>query len=154
GDLSDTSGLGRYDQATTMWNYFDQVEVSLGTSCMDDMACETGSTCNCTRDSTGACMSAGVCDPTISVGPSSRVGLAQPLPRALVQYYRGGESCTADSNCPYASDHYAGTASSNQPVFQRCIQNPRYSPRPEACDAASGDRNCVCSNFDSDMTEY
>src|SRR5262249_54714413 len=129
------------------------VEVTNGTSCMADTDCNAGTTCNCRRMA-GACAEMGVCYPTIRNGPSSNLGLAQQLPRSIVQYYRGGESCTADTDCPFNSSPYGTPASSAQPVFQHCIENPRYSPRPEACGSLPGDRNCVCSNFDSDMTEY
>ncbi len=66
-------------------------------------------------------------------------------PRAYVQYYDGGQSCSTDSDCPYASDgsHAGELTEANRAsgLTQRCVPN---TSRPG--------RN-VCSSFESDSTE-
>lgn len=124
GDLSDMEGLGRYDIATTIWNHFNQIEVY-------------------DRDPTA--------DP-ISHGTTTLGGIvrADTTPRSLVQYYRGGDQCHADADCPFSADRFAPGA--DTPVTQRCMQNPRFSHVQRPCGGA--DRSCVCSAFDTDMQDY
>ncbi len=120
GDYSDMSGLGRYDKAAVYFNYFNMVEAYEG-------------------------------NPEFSDGRGSSLeGLlrSDTTPRQLWSYYRGGESCEADTDCPFAAGSSA--LSSGQPLHQRCVRNPRYSNVPQAC---GGDRNCICSNFDEDMVD-
>jgi hypothetical protein len=120
GDFSDMSGLGHYDRAAVYFNYFNLVETFEG-------------------------------DPTYYEGRGTSVeGLRRSdiTPRRLWSYYRGGESCSTDDQCPYSRGSSALVP--GQRVYQRCIRNPRYSQIPEACD---GDRNCICSNFDEDVID-
>ena len=69
--------------------------------------------------------------------------------RVWWQSYRGGESCDDDAQCPYTSGSPLLTA--GQPIFQRCITNPRDSRLPLPC---AGGRNCVCSAYDEDFLDY
>jgi hypothetical protein len=119
GDLSDMSGLGRYDIAATMWNYFGITE-------------------------------AYTANPEISSAVHSLNGLqaADVTPRVLLQTYRGGDSCTVATDCPFGP----GRVMATMPFSQKCIKNPRYSRVPEAC--TDTDRNCVCSTFDEDFKDY
>ena len=120
GDLSDMGGLGHYDRAAVYFNYFNLVEAFEG-------------------------------DPTFREGVGTSLdGLARSdvTPRRLWTWYRGGETCDADTDCPYAAGSAALT--STQGTFQRCVRNPRYSQIPTPCD---GDRNCICSNFDEDLID-
>jgi len=120
GDFSDTSGLGHYDRAAVYFNYFNMVETFEG-------------------------------DPVFREGRATSLeGILRSdvTPRRLWTYYRGGESCTVDSDCPYSSGSAA--LAPNQRTYQRCIRNPRYAEVPEPCE---GDRNCICSNFDEDIVD-
>jgi hypothetical protein len=120
GDLSDMSGLGHYDRAAIYFNYYNLVETYDG-------------------------------DPLYYDGRGTSVeGLLRSdvTPRRLWSYYRGGESCSVDDQCPYSRGS-AGLVP-GQRVFQRCVRNPRYSQIPEPC---NGDRNCICSNFDEDVID-
>ena len=121
GDLSDMAGLGHYDRAAVYYNYFNMVETYAA-------------------------------DPSYPEGTGTSLdGLQRSdvTPRQLWSYYRGGEGCDIDTDCPYARGSAALT--SNQGIFQRCVRNPRYSQLPTPC---AGDRNCICSNFDEDMIDY
>jgi hypothetical protein len=129
GDLSDYAGLGRYDRAAVMFSYFDKVE-----------AYETS-------------------DPTVDPSqsttqtpPRAFIGLERPdlYRRELWSYYRGGDSCSSDADCP----HRAGRESTTyQIVSQRCVANPRL---PASSGAACGSKSaqCVCSNFYDDFDAY
>ncbi len=72
GDQSDTSGLGRYDVAATIWSYFDQVEVFQGEPRVNPRIQRT-------------------LNPLLA---------SHTTPRAWQQSYQGGESCVVDSDCP------------------------------------------------------
>ena len=72
GDLSDVTGLGRYDIAATIWNYFDQVELYEGEP-RDNPALDT------------------------IFNPIHR---SHETPRVWVQHYSGGEQCVTDADCP------------------------------------------------------
>jgi hypothetical protein len=120
GDFSDLAGLGYYDRAAVYFNYFDLVEAYEG-------------------------------NPEYAAGASTSLdGLLRSdiTPRTLWTWYRGGESCQTDAQCPHA----AGSTSlvQGQPIYQRCIRNTRYSDLPVPC---NGDRNCMCSNFDEDFVD-
>lgn len=120
GDLSDMSGLGHYDRAAVYFNYFNLVETFEG-------------------------------DPIFHEGRGSSLEdliRSDVTPRRLWSYYRGGESCDVDNDCPYAAGSDALVP--GQRIHQRCVRNPRYSEVPEACE---GDRNCICSNFDEDLID-
>lgn len=72
GDQSDTSGLGRYDVAATVWNYFDLVEVYEGEPRVNPRV-------------------ARLYNPLLA---------SHTTPRRWVESYQGGESCTVDTDCP------------------------------------------------------
>lgn len=121
GDFSDMSGLGHYDRGAVYYNYFNLAEAFVG-------------------------------DPIYHGGAATSLdGLlrSDSTDRQLWTWYRGGEACNADTDCPYASGSEALT--SGQPIYQRCIRNLRYSGIPEAC---GGDRNCMCSSYDEDFIDY
>ncbi len=120
GDYSDMSGLGHYDRAAVYFNYYNLVEAFEG-------------------------------DPVFTQARGSSLeGIVRSdtATRKLWSYYRGGESCSVDTDCPYASGSTALV--DGQAIYQRCVRNPRYSHIPEPC---AGDRNCICSNFDEDMID-
>lgn len=127
GDLSDMSGLGRYDRAAVFYNYFNLVEAYDG-------------------------------DPTYRNDDGDREGIGTTLAtllrsditdRTLWTWYRGGDACGANRDCPFAQGSSALTA--DQGIHQRCIRNPRYANIPVPC---AGDRNCICSNFDEDFIDF
>ena len=118
GDLGIIAGIGKYDVAATIFNHFDRVEVYDG-------------------------------DPRLRSDTSlAGVHRSHETPRSWFQYYRGGESCDVDNDCPSGPDN---PAMSSQPVYQRCIRNPRRARLPAPC---SGDTACVCSSFDEDMLDF
>jgi hypothetical protein len=128
GDLSDLAGLGRYDRAAVMYSYFDKLE-----------AYETGT-------------------PTSQPGfsspddiPNSFIGLERPdvYRRELWTYYRGGESCVSDDDCP---NHAGRESTAFQPVTQRCVSNPRLPV--SAGQTCSTPGLCVCSNYYDDFDAY
>ena len=75
GDLGIMSGLGRYDVAATLWNYFDQVEVYAG----DPRHASTGSLAGILRSDNTA--------------------------REWWRSYRGGEGCSVNEDCPFGPDN-------------------------------------------------
>lgn len=126
GDLSDFSGLGRYDKAAVMYSYFDRVEAYA------------------TPDPT--------VDPAVAVEdvPGSLLGLERPdlYRRELWTYYRGGETCRADADCPFRAGR---ETTAYQPIAQRCIVNPRLPQQNANCTKQGA---CVCSNFFDDFDAY
>jgi hypothetical protein len=126
GDLSDIMDIGFYDRAAIYFNYFNLVETFQG-------------------------------DPRFSDPTSSRDGLLRSdrHGRDLWTWYRGGEQCRADVDCPYTAGSRA--LAPGQVVYQRCVSNPRFSSIPIPC-AEIGDpeaaRHCICSNFDEDMADF
>lgn len=127
GDLSDLAGVGRYDQAAILFSYFNTLE-----------AYETG-------------------DPTVDpqasaddTVPSSLGGLeyADSYRRELWSYYRGGEACTVDDDCPFSAGKETSVF---QPLTQRCVTNPRELRQQTGC---RGEDNCLCSNFYDDFAAY
>ncbi len=122
GDESDAQGLGRYDVAATIWNHFDQQEVY-----------------NLSRDAVQ----------TDEDGPFQGLKRSHEVGRVWWQSYLGGESCRVDAECPYS--RASGAVPETQPVYQRCVQNPRQVFPQAEC---SGQSDCVCSNFDSDVDDY
>ncbi len=73
GDLSDQTGLGRYDTAAALWNHFNLIEAYRG-----DPYHESDDSVD------------GIERPDIT-------------PRVFWQYYPGGGTCTEDSQCPYSA---------------------------------------------------
>jgi hypothetical protein len=126
GDLSDFSGLGRYDRAAVLFNYFDRVEAY-------DSATPT-------EPPTG----------TAAEQALSLAGLehADSHPRVLWSYYRGGDACRQTADCPHAAGR---ETTAYQPITQRCVTNPRDDGLSVACDGAD---HCVCSNFFTDLDAY
>jgi hypothetical protein len=128
GNLSDYAGLGRYDRAAALFAYFDKVE-----------AYETS-------DPT--------VDPSLSTTttpPRAFIGLERPdlYRRELWSYYRGGDSCQSNDDCP---NHAGRESTAYQLVSQRCVPNPRLpAAAGNACSEAGA---CVCSNFYDDFDAY
>ncbi len=126
-NLSDYAGLGRYDKAAAAFAYFGKVEAyETGTPWVDE--------------SLG--------DPQML--PLSFENLERPdlYRRTLWSYYRGGESCQTNADCPNRAGR---NVTAFQPVTQRCIQNPRL---PAAANGCGDSGACVCSNFHDDFDEY
>jgi hypothetical protein len=127
GDLSGFAGMGRYDAAAVMFSYFDTVE-----------AYDTG-------------------DPTVYPGATSApaasslslegLAHADSHRRELWTYYRGGETCRSESDCPHAAGR---ETTAFQPITQRCISNPRAPNTTGDC----GDGGCICSNYHDDFSDY
>jgi len=122
GDESDAQGLGRYDVAATIWNHFDQQEVY-----------------NLSKDAVE----------TDDDGPFQGLKRSHEVGRVWWKSYLGGESCRGDTECPYSRE--SGAIPDTQPVYQRCVQNPRKVFPQQEC---SGQSDCVCSNFDSDVDDF
>jgi hypothetical protein len=130
GDLSDIMGIGLYDRAAVYFNYFNEIEA------YDDHC--TGATCT---------------TPTTSLPNSSADGIlrSDQFSRHLIPWYRGGDHCSADSECPFSQ---VG-AGNGQAIYQRCVTNPRYSTIPLPCGTAGSDAtHCICSTIDSDFIDY
>jgi hypothetical protein len=127
GDLSSFAGMGRYDAAAVMFSYFDTVE-----------AYDSG-------------------DPTVSPGePPSDISAALSLEglahadsyrRELWRYYRGGETCRSNADCPHAAGR---ETTAFQVVAQRCVSNPRAPNTTGDC----ADGGCICSNYHDDFADY
>jgi hypothetical protein len=139
GDLSDIYGIGSYDRAAVYFNYFNSVE-----------AYEN----HCTDTNGDGSFQAAECQTPETDLPSSSVdGLlrSDQFSRTLVPWYRGGDHCSTDAECPF-SNVGAGEGES---VTQRCVTNPRYSSIPLPCGTADSDAtHCICSSFDSDFVDY
>ncbi len=120
GDLSDIMGLGFYDHAAVYYNYFNQVETYVG-------------------------------DPRYRApGTSQDLMLrSDTTPRQSWTWYRGGEACSEDAQCPNAEG--SPNLVSGQVVAQRCVTNPRFSTIQRACEGA---QHCICSSFDQDFMDY
>jgi hypothetical protein len=126
-NLSDYSGLGRYDRAAAAFAYFGKVE-----------AYETGDPQS---------------DPSLGDPnnlPVAFEDLERPdlYRRELWSYYRGGESCQDDNDCPNRAGR---DVTAFQSISQRCVQNPRLPSAANGCAAAGA---CVCSNFYDDFDAY
>jgi hypothetical protein len=124
GDMADAQGLGRYDAAATMWNYFDLREA---------------------YDLRGVAGSAEM----PQSGPFQGLARAHEVGRVLWRSYRGGESCQAAADCPASQG--SPMLRNGQPVYQRCVQNPRSVFPQEEC---RGQSDCVCSSFTADVQDY
>ncbi|HEX7480221.1 MAG TPA: zinc-dependent metalloprotease [Polyangiales bacterium] len=127
GDLSDYSGLGRYDRAAAAFSYFSRIEAyTTGTPTQDPAVASNASL------------------------PLSLQGLERPdlHRRELWTYYRGGESCQTDSDCP---QHAGRDTTAFQPVAQRCVGNPRLPGVVAHCENPGG---CLCSSFYDDFSAY
>ncbi|MEM6962590.1 MAG: zinc-dependent metalloprotease, partial [Myxococcota bacterium] len=111
--------LGRYDRAAALFSYFGLIEAFEG-------------------------------DPRY-LFPDSLNGITQSdiFDRTLWTYYRGGERCQVDRDCPYGPD---ADSLIEQPLFQRCIQNPRTVEFPTPCEEES--RGCICSAIFDDFNDY
>ena len=127
GDLSDLSGLGRYDRAAALFGYFSKVEAY----------------------ATGTPDAATNADPAVAAARSLD-GLARPdlHRRELFTYYRGGEGCSLDEDCP---NHAGRDATAFQPITQRCVPNPRLGTAKPDCSAPGA---CICSDFYGDFDAY
>ena len=118
---SDIFSLGHYDNAMVYFNYFNEVEAYDG-------------------------------DPRYRDPSTTLDGLlrSDEHERSLFTWYRGGESCVVDDQCPHSA--VSGATVPGQPIYQRCVTNPRITRVPEPC--GSDDANCICSSFDEDFTDY
>jgi len=124
GDLADVQGLGRYDVAAALWNHFDLREVY-------DLR-GVGGPVQMEED-----------------GPFQGLARSHEVGRVWWTSYRGGESCFADADCP--ASRGSAMINEGQPVYQRCVQNPRNVFPQEPC---RGQSDCVCSSFDADIDDY
>lgn len=152
GDLSDMSGLGKYDTAATVWNYFNQYEAYTAgdptiRTCTADTECGPGGRCVSDPDNSDR----RICDQDDQAQALDGLHWGDQVGRTFWTYYRGGDSCTEDAECPYSS---TDSLASGQAIHQRCLKNARYSNThlPAACGA--DDKNCICSNFDEDFDDY
>jgi hypothetical protein len=126
-NLSDYAGLGRYDRAAAAFAYFGKVE-----------AYETGDP---------------EADPSLGNPdelPLAFADLERPdlYRRELWSYYRGGESCQSDNDCPNRAGR---NSTAFQSISQRCVANPRLPITSGGCASAGA---CVCSNFYDDFDAY
>lgn len=128
GDLSDFSGLGRYDRAAVYYSYFDKVEAYN------------------TSDPTAGTSTAADGSGRLSLAGMQRPDLHR---RELWTYYRGGESCQVAQDCPFSAGR---ETTIYQPLTQRCVPNIRLAPSGRADCSVAG--NCVCSNFYDDFDNY
>jgi hypothetical protein len=127
GDLSMFAGVGRYDAAAVMFNYFDRVEA---------------------YDTLDPTEFSGEIDPEAAAS----VGLeglehADDHRRELFTYYRGGQTCQSDRDCPHSEGRETVAF---QPVTQRCVNNARTPNTTGSC----ADGGCICSNFNDDFNAY
>lgn len=130
GDLSDQMGIAPYDRAAMYYNYFGLVEGLANSRAEPAVHVEPGSS----RD---------------------RILRTDTHAHSLMTFYRGGEACQVDAECPYSEA--SGALRSGQPIFQRCVTNPRFSSIPQPCtDVATGlpRAHCICSSFDSDFDDF
>ena len=89
-------------------------------------------------------------DPSMdSSGPFQGLTRSDQADRVWWRSYLGGESCNVDRDCPFARGSDALV--NDQPVYQRCVTNPRETSIQFEC---AGADNCVCSNFDADMQDF
>ncbi|HMI92294.1 MAG TPA: zinc-dependent metalloprotease, partial [Polyangiales bacterium] len=157
GDLSEFAGIGRYDAAAVMFGYFDRVEafsLAEGHSGVDFDQLAEGFVANGVQASPTSVRALGPqIDPknptNVIDGAASLSGLeySDSYPRTLWTYYRGGETCSSDADCPFA----AGKATvEGQPIAQRCVSNQRVPNTTGNC----GDGGCVCSGFYDDFNDY
>ncbi|MGF1467718.1 MAG: zinc-dependent metalloprotease [Sandaracinaceae bacterium] len=130
GDLSDMSGLGFYDRAAVYFNYFNQVEAF--TAEPDDVA---------------------------FVSANSLEGLQRSdlFDRDHFTWYRGGELCRADTDCPFGPGSPA--LADGQPFYQRCIRNTRFTNNNIAQPCRNDpdgevDASCFCSPYDEDFRDF
>ena len=124
GDMANAQGLGRYDVAATVWNYFDLREAYDLRGLSDGLR-------------------------TRFDGPFQGLARSHEVERVWWRSYRGGEGCLLDADCPASSE--SELLRGGQAVYQRCVQNPRKVFPQEQC---SGQSDCVCSSFDSDLQDY
>jgi hypothetical protein len=128
GDLSNFAGMGRYDAAAVMFEYFGKVEAY---AAADPSVYPPGAS------------------GTAAQSASSLQGLqyADSYRRELWSYYAGGETCGSDADCP---NHAGVETTAYQPITQRCVNNPRVPNTTGNC----GSGGCICSNFDDDFRAY
>jgi hypothetical protein len=127
GDLSNFAGMGRYDAAAVMFGYFNKVEA---------------------YDAVDPTVYPGQL-PAAAQNATSLQGLqnADSYRRELWTYYRGGEACVGDGDCP---NRAGSETTSYQPITQRCVSNTRTPNTTGSC----ADGGCICSNFDDDFQAY
>ena len=91
-------------------------------------------------------------DPRIeSVDANDGLHRAHTTPRRWLEAYEGGQRCDTDADCPFNR-----ARAGDSPVFQRCVRNPRNEENPRfTSPCTDGDEElCVCTDFDSDFSEY
>ncbi len=146
GDLSNIYSIGTYDHAAVYFNYFNQVE-AYANHCTDVSG--PGGV-----GGPDGILQASECQtPDTDLPGTSADGLlrSDQFDRTLVPWYRGGDHCANDSECPFSG---AG-GGSGESITQRCVTNPRYSSIPLPCGSSGSDAtHCICSSFDSDFIDY
>jgi hypothetical protein len=139
GDLSDIYSIGPYDSAAVYFNYFNQIE-AFENHCED-------------ANGDGTLQAAECETPETDLPGTSADGLlrSDQFDRTLVPWYRGGDHCSTDAQCPFSTSG----AGNGEAITQRCVTNPRYSTIPLPCGTAGSDADhCICSSFDSDFVDY
>jgi len=155
GDLSDMLGIGSYDRAAVYFNYFNEVE-AYENHCMDANGDGTITQDECRNPGNVAANNAA--NPNYPQTSAEGILRSDQFTRTLVPWYRGGDHCRFDVECPYS----ARGAGAGQTVTQRCLANPRYAPIPVTCGAdLDGDgvpdvdaAHCICSTLDADFVDY
>ncbi len=148
GDLSDIMGIGLYDRAAVYFNYFNEIE-AYSNHCMDTDGDGMIEEAECRNPGNVAATSPS--NPNYPQTSAEGILRSDQFSRDLIPWYRGGDHCSTDSECPYSS---AG-AGNGQTITQRCVTNPRYSTIPLPCGTAGSDAtHCICSNIDSDFVDY
>lgn len=89
-------------------------------------------------------------DPRISSGDSNNdLHRSHEAERVMWRSYEGGDSCTSDADVPYGFG--SSSLAPGQPVYQRCIENPRNTRLPTPCTSGV---NCISSSFRADFLDY
>lgn len=149
GDLSDIMGIGLYDRAAVYFNYFNEIE-AYQDHCTDANGNMMFEAAECRNPGDVAAMTPSTPNyPQTSVEGILR---SDQFARVLMPWYRGGDHCTADAECPFSPTG----AGAGQTITQHCVTNPRFSTIPLPCGSTMGAdaTHCICSSIDSDFVDY